>query len=375
MAKKNTEILEQVKATSSAEMRERLSNVDLRNGQEVYGVLKDYPTVKNEFINTLTNKIVGSKTYSKIYENQLKMLHKGKLSYGQSLEQLFVQMAEAKGFLDHFDADAATDEADLIRKIEADVRAMYIQRNFRLKYKTSVSEQQLQAAFANQEGLSNLIGQLTSRNASSAEFKEFDMMKNILKSSASLQALKETATGELELSGVAIPVECAKQPMKQVVVGDFNSEDKKAWANNFLETVRALAGKMKFPSTEYNMAGVRNWTDPSELVLITTADVNARLDVQSLAAAFNVSSADLQVRVILVDELPTTFASTAGVVGTDEKECYGILMDSAHIQAYDTLVDSGNFYNPASLTTNMFLHRQGIMAQCLYSPIVALVKE
>lgn len=375
MAKKNTEILEQIKSTSTAEMRERLATVDINDGEAVYGILKDYPTLKNEFINTLTNKIVGSKTYSKIYENQLKMLHKGKLPFGVGLEQLFVQMADAKGFLDHFDGEAATDEADLIRKLESDVRAMYIQRNFRLKYKTSVSEQQLRAAFANQDGLSNLIGQLTSRNASSAEFKEFDMMKTILKSSASLQALRENANGELELSNVAIPVECAKQPMKQIAVGDFNAQDKKAWANNFLEVIRATAGKMKFPSTEYNMAGVRNWSDSSELVLVTTADVNARLDVQSLAQAFNVSSADVQVRVILVDELPTTFASTAGVVGTDEKECYAILMDAAHIQAYDTVVDSGNFYNPATMTTNMFLHRQGIMAQCLYSPTVAFVKE
>lgn len=374
MAKKNTEILEQIKSTSTAEMRERLATVDINDGAAVYGILKDYPTLKNEFINTLTNKIVGSKTYSKIYENQLKMLHKGKID-SAGLEQLFVQMADAKGFLDHFDGEAATDEADLIRKLESDVRAMYIQRNFRLKYKTSVSEQQLRAAFTNQEGLSSLIGQLTSRNASSAEFKEFDMMKTILKSSASLQALRENANGELELSNVAIPVECAKQPMKQITVGDFNAQDKKAWANNFLEVIRATAGKMKFPSTEYNMAAVRNWSDTTELVLITTADVAARLDIQSLAQAFNVSSAELQVRVILVDELPTTFASKAGVVGTDEKECYGILMDANHIQAYDTLVDSGNFYNPATMTTNMFLHRQGIMAQCLYSPVVALVKE
>lgn len=373
MAKKNVEILEQIVNTGSAELQERLGDMDLRNGAEVYGVLKDYPTVKNEFINTLTNKIVGSKTYSKIYENQLRMLHKGMLDYGVGLEQLFVEMAESKGFLENFDG-SSSDEADLIRKAEASVKAMYIERNYRLKYKTSVSEQQLKGAFLNQNGLGNLINQLTARNASSAEFKEFNMMKDILKSSASLAQLAEDETGNLKLSETAIPATIAKQTIHTISVGDF-ATDGNEWAKNFAETVRATAGRLKFPSTKYNLAGVNTWSNQDELVLITTPETAARLDVRVLAQAFNVSEAELDIRVILVDELPKTFATAAGTVGGAEKECYAILMDASHIQAYDTLVDSGNFYNPAQLVTNLFLHRQGIMAQCLFANIVAFVKE
>ena len=373
MAKKNVEILEQIVNNGSAELQERLGDMDLRDGAEVYGVLKDYPTTKNEFINTLTNKIVGSKTYSKIYENQLRMLHKGMLDYGVGLEQLFVEMAESKGFLENFDG-SSSDEADLIRKAEASVKAMYIERNYRLKYKTSVSEQQLKGAFLNQNGLGNLINQLTARNASSAEFKEFNMMKDILKSSASLAQLAEDETGDLKLSETAIPATIAKQTIHTISVGDFGT-DGNEWAKNFAETVRATAGRLKFPSTKYNLAGVNTWSNQDELVLITTPEVAARLDVRVLAQAFNVSEAELDIRVILVDELPTSFSTGAGTVGGAEKECYGILMDASHIQAYDTLVDSGNFYNPAQLVTNLFLHRQGIMAQCLFANIVAFVKE
>lgn len=371
MAKKNQEILEQVVATATAETQTRLANVDLKNGAEVYSVLQDYPTTKNEFISTLTNKIVGSKTYSKIYENQLKMLHKGKLDWGVGLSQIFVEMCESKGFLDHFDSSAATPEADLIRKLESDVKEMFIERNFRLKYKTSVSDAQLRSAFVNATGLNNLINNLVSRNASSAEYKEFNMMKQILESSATLRQLKETATGELELSETVLPI--AKQPMHQVIVGDFAS-DKKEWADNFTETIRSLAGRMKFPSRKYNMVGVNTWCDTSDLVLVTTPEVGARLDVRTLAQAFNVSEAELNIRVILVDELPKQFASD--VSGSlESKECYGILMDCNHVQFYDTVIENGNFYNPDQLTTNLFLHRQGLASLCGFCNAVALVKE
>lgn len=373
MAKKNKEIIEQIVDNGSAELQERLSEVNLHSGADVYGVLKDYPTAKNEFINTLTNKIVGSKTYSKIYENQLRMLHKGMLEAGVGLEQLFVEMADAKGFLENFDG-SSTVEGDLIRKAEAKVKALYVQRNYRLKYKTSVSEQQLRGAFLQSEGLASLINQLTARNASSAEFKEFNMMKDILKSSCSLAQLEEDTNGQLKVSTTAIPATVATQKMHTITVGDFaNGGDE--WAKNFAEQVRATAGRLKFPSTKYNLSGVNTWSNREDLVLITTPEVAARLDVRVLAQAFNVSEAELDIRIILVDELPTNFATTPGTVGGATKECYGILMDSAHIQAYDTLVDSGNFYNPDQLVTNLFLHRQGIMAQCLFANVVAFVKE
>lgn len=371
--KKNTEILEQVVKTGSSELQERLATTPLEDGGQVYSVLKDYPTAKNEFINTLTNKIVGSKTYSKIYENQLKMLHKGKLPFGVGLEQLFVEMGQSKGFLDHFDG-STTDEGDLIRKLDSDVKSMYIERNYRLKYKTSLSEQQLRAAFMNAEGLSGLIGQLTSRNASSAEFEEFNMMKNIIESSATLKNLADNGRGVLELSDTAIPSQLAKQPMARNVLGEITNKEE--FAKNLTEQIRATVGRLRFPSTKYNLAGVRTWSDASELVLLTTPEVSAMLDVRVLAQAFNVSEADLNVRVIIVDELPKGYATSAGAIATEEdNETYAILMDASHIQAYDTLVESGNFWNPEALVTNLFLHRQGIMAQCLFANIVAFTKK
>ena len=68
---------------------------------------------------------------------------------------------------------------------------------------------------------------------------------------------------------------------------------------------------MKFPSTLYNayskMSGadkpVTTWTDESRIVLLINADVMAEIDVEVLAAAFNMDKADFLGRVIVVDDL------------------------------------------------------------------------
>ena len=99
----------------------------------------------------------------------------------------------------------------------------------------------------------------------------------------------------------------------------------------------------------------------------------------------------MNVRVIVVDELPTLFnvetakATKQSDYGTvlscalssarDDRtcKCRGILMDSDFIQAYDTLIESRTFDNGEGLYTNYFFHKQGIMSTCYFGQIVYLV--
>ena len=101
--------------------------------------------------------------------------------------------------------------------------------------------------------------------------------------------------------------------------------------------------------------------------------------------------ADVNVRVIVVDELPSVFniesakATKQAIYGTvlscgldqtrDNRtcKCRGILMDADFIQAYDTLIESRTFDNGEGLYTNYFFHKQGIMSPCYFGQIVYLV--
>lgn len=84
MAKTNVELLDQIQATATAEYQEKVPRA-IASGMNVIDVLDQYPTFKNEFINTLTNQVMKTVFYSKVFENPLKMLHGGMLEYGESI--------------------------------------------------------------------------------------------------------------------------------------------------------------------------------------------------------------------------------------------------------------------------------------------------
>lgn len=369
---KNKQIVENFMAdpATTAESRERLATVNLDDAAAVYQVVKDYPSLKNEFIKTLQSKIVQSKMYSKIYNNPYRMFHKGHLPQGIGIEQMFLEIAESKGFFDHY--EGGNDEADLIRAEANNVLTNYITRNFMLKYKSSVSDQRLKDAFTSPDGLSALTNQIISRNSSSAQIEEKEMFEMLLDSAASLKALEQEATGKIKLGETAISAEVAKAPMSKKVLGELTDENRQDFAKRLIESVVELASEMSFPNTEYNMAGVKTWTEKQNLVLCVSPKIKSLIDVEVLAFAFNQQHADMKIRVVEVQKLPKAYATTAGVVASEsDNETYAMLMDADFIQLWETLVDSSSFYNPATLVTNMFYHRHGIAANCFFANCVA----
>ena len=158
MAKTNVELLDQIQATATAEYQEKVPRA-IASGMNVIDVLDQYPTFKNEFINTLTNQVMKTVFYSKVFENPLKMLHGGMLEYGESIEQLFVEMAEIKGF---YENEGGDEVKDLISQKASSVHTLYVTKNFEYKSKVTISDQMLKRAFRSRDGLSQLINQLTS---------------------------------------------------------------------------------------------------------------------------------------------------------------------------------------------------------------------
>ena len=364
---KNADLLNSIQKGASAEYQARIPKAASETGIEVYNALNDYPTLKNEFIDTLTNKVIKSRFYSKAFDNKLKMFHKGEIPFGSSIEQLFVEMAEKKGFREHFTADGGSVENDLIGVQKPKVHAKYITKNFEYKYKVTISEEQLRTAFMNSTGLGELVSQILMSLTNGCYYDEFEDIKALMKNVCAGKKLVID-----ELTGKHKSVDLTKADVEQGIyvesVGD-------AIANPKLlsEKVRALTGRLGFASEKYNMAGVKQWSNASDMVLVTTPEILATLDVNVLADAFNVSKAEMNVRTIMIDELPTQFKSNIEGVA-EEKECFGLLMDKDFLQIYDTIMTMRKFDNGANLTVNHFLHKQGLLANCYFVNAIALVK-
>lgn len=386
--KTNAEILNTIRANASTEYQERVPEA-LGVGGNVSNVFTQYPTMKNEFLQALTNKIARTLFYSKVFDNPLKALHKGVLPYGYSLEQIFVNMAETKGFWEHWDL-SGDEVKDLVGKKKPDIKVLYIERNFAYKYKTTISDQQLRTAFHDQNGLSRLVEQVVSSVYSKAYFDEFNDMKRVLTAHAQAKYLGyDSTTGNITEKALSNTVLPGGKNASVMVLGEYATYEAKGKAIS--KAIRTMAGKMAFPTDNFNSAGVKQWSERNQLIYITTPEEQAELDVEVLANAFHMDKADVNVRVIVVDELPSVF-SIETAKGTKQAEygtvlscaltatrddrtckCRGILMDSDFIQAYDTLIESRTFDNGEGLYTNYFFHKQGIMSTCYFGQIVYLV--
>lgn len=379
----NKEILKEVMKDMPKEYADQLEG---QSGENLMRVMEQYPNTRNSFINTLTNKVTKSLIYSKIYTNQLKELKKGTLAYGDSIEELFVQMAQVKGFTANWDttsSGANTPEADLIRKLVPKVSAMYIQTNVDYKGKTTVMDKSLRKAFLNEGGLQNLIGQIVGSITSAMEFTEFKLTKAVTNNLISDGKKIKYNSTDTSITTSAINTGADNLPIKQtpyiVDVKTSNNLDPKKLSKELREVV----GLMKFPSDKFNLAKQLTWSEPSNLILLTTPGVVADIDVNMLANAFNVSMADLVTRTVIVDEMPTgifkagsnalvdkvptAITTSDSPTKDDTKIPKAILIDKDLVQIWDTYQGAGTFYNPEGQYTNHFGNREGLFATCLFA--------
>ena len=334
----NVEFLNSIRDVQTQEYRNVVPQV--ANNDDCLSVLAtfaNYPTAKNAFINTLTNRVGKSMFFDKVFKNPYKMLHKGMLEYGKSIEQLFTEMAEKKGFNEHF-TGSTTEEGDLIKAVKPSVKVDYITQNFEYKFKTSLSDQQLRGAFQNPYGLQSLLTHVVDSLASSVDYAEYQDICNLITKLMGdyAKANKYEALTSTDISSLNIK-ELAK-------------------------CIRSGSEVLGFPSVDYNLAGVMNWTKKEDLVIFTTPTIKAELDVELLATAFNMDKADFNLRVITVKSFPKV------TCGDGKKRTPLVfLADKELLQIYDTVNTTSTFYNPERLTTNYFAHKHGIMAGCQFA--------
>lgn len=337
----NVEFLNSIREVQTQEYRNVIPQVKSNDDcLQVLATFAEYPTAKNAFISTLTNRVGKSMFFDKVFKNPYKMLHRGMLEYGKSIEQLFTEMAEKKGWNEHF-TGSTTEEGDLIKAVKPSVKVDYITQNFEYKFKTSISDQQLRGAFQNPYGLQSMLQHAVDSLASSVDYAEY----------VDIKALISKLIVDFTTASIKENIETPKD---------------EAGAKKFVKAVRRIADEMTFPSTKYNTAGVLNWSKKSDLVLFTTPAVKAELDVELLAQAFNVSYADVPIRIITVDELPKVGSGT-------QYQTIALLADRELLQIYDTINTTSTFYNPERLTTNYFAHKHGLMAGCKFAQGIAII--
>lgn len=359
----NSEIMEAFIDEATHETKQVFKGVDLKDGKAVSSALFSYQTIKNEFIDALVNKVFMTVIHSNIWKNPLSIFHGGMGEYGNTIEDLYVEASEKVGFKEHF-TGSDSEIKDIIGAIVPKIYANYLSRNFADKYKITISDIQLRSAFTSPTGLAQLVNKLMEANLRGAYRDEYNYMKDMIFKYCSGLSNKDVGNSNSVTQTQYIQD-------SQVIKITGNNIYKELCAQ-----LKAFNDRLQFESDKYNSAKVMQFSALNQCVFLTTPEHKARLDVQYLADIFNIKKAEVQQRIVLIDELPNTIKSgDTGATDHNSEECIGILMDKNLLRFKDFVFETRYFNNPNNLSTNYFLHKQGLVGIVPFLNAIIFTKD
>lgn len=324
---KGIDILNVIRANASSAYQERVPVATQENIKEVGNPILNYQAVANEFLSSLVNRIGMVLITNKMYNNPLKEFKKGMMSLGETVEEIFVNIIKAEPYYE-VDTQGRTDCQDAFERRLPDVKAVFHTRNRQDKYPTTISNDDLRAAFLSYEGVEELVTKIIEAVYTSDEYDEFLLMKNIFFEAGQRGALK----------AIAIPDPTTQDSAKQAIT-----------------TLRGTSRMLTFMSNQYNLMGVTTHTPISDQVIFILASFEAVVDVEVLASAFNMDKAEFIGRRVVVDDFG----------GLEQEGVVAILADRDWFMVFDNYVSMTEVYNPARLYWNYFLHHWETLS---YSP-------
>lgn len=304
-----------IRANSSLSYQDRVPEVTRDNFSDIANPILNYTAIQNEFLNNLVNVISRIIVTSKMYRNPWARFKKGKLEYGETIEEVFVNIAKAHQY------DINTAQTDVFKIEDADVYAAFHRLNYKNFYKVTISNEELRQAFFAPQGLINLIDRIVDSLYSGAQYDEFTIMKQLINNAIT--------------SGWMYPV----------TVSALASDTAKA----FVSTVKGMSNSLTFMNGKYNPMGVANYTDKRRQILILNANSDAIIDVDVLASAFNMDKAEFMGQRVIVDEF-------------ENSNVVGVLVDEDFFQIYDQWEGFTENYNGQGLYWNYFYHVRKIFS-------------
>lgn len=304
--------------------------------RQIGAIIMDYPALQNEFLSALVNRIGRVLITSKMYDNPWAFFKKGLLEFGESVEEIFVNIAKP------FQFDPAVAETNVFKREIPDVRAAFHIMNYQKYYKATISNDQLRQAFLSWQGISDLIAKIVDAMYTGANYDEFQTMKYML--------------ARHILDGHMYPVE-----IPTVETANMKS---------IVSVVKGVSNKFTFLSPNYNLAGVQTYTTKNDQYMLINSQFDATMDVEVLASAFNMDKAEFSGRRVLVDSfgsldtdrLAELFSgdSTYQEISSDELEALdaipAVLVDRNWFMIFDNFYNFTEQYNGEGLYWNYWYH-------------------
>lgn len=300
------------------------------NISDVSNPLTQYTVYANTFITALLNRIGLTVVHNKALTNRLAGMKTGALPLGNDVQEIYTNPVEATNF------NPAGD--DLFTVVLPDTKVAYHRMNSQKRFDISISEQRLRQAFVSWDTLAKFVDSIMNGLYSGMFKYEYDTTKALISASF------------------------AKNTICKQSIAPITDE---ASAKAFIKKAREYYSLFQFPRNDCNAysqftggSGITTWTNPEDIRLIITSQALAAIDVDVLAAAFNMDKTTLLGQIIEVDSFY-------------DSDLVAVLCDKAFCQIWDVLEELRPFENGSNLTFKYYLHKWQVYSTSLFANAVA----
>ena len=309
---------------------------------------------QNAFLSELLNRIGLVIISSKSYQNPWANLKRGRLEYGEVIEDIFINICEP------FSYNPEVAETQVEKRVKPDVEAMLYRINSQIFYKQTIEQVTLRQAFTSSTGVVNLITGIIDAMYTAMEYDERLAMKYIL--------VQRILNGTM---------------YKQIIPTNATSEQ-------LITAVKTVSNLLMTPSRKYNSAGVLNYALKNDQYVFVTSAFDAQSGVEVLAKAFNVDYVQFSGRYIVLDDFSFTPDELArlDIIFADEpsyvrptsqqltklKEVPLVTVDKDFFMVYDVEQYFDMRRNQQGLYENNFLHVWKVYASGYFANAVMYVE-
>lgn len=337
--KKAVDMANTIRSLADENYQDAVPLATTRTLPTIIGTIFDTPSTKGIFLDIFFTKCALAIVQNRVWKNKLERLKKGKVVYGEFVENAIVNPIDGEDF---------DKNANAFTRNEGETFVEYFKKNSHKTYTVTVDEDISKEVFMNDANLQSYIQAKLQAVYNGASLYEYNNTLGLIKNAISKKYLKE----------VAIDFTDTKECMKQI---------------------SGVSADMTYINEKYNPYAKMNPTDSlrtlktfcpeSEQVLIVTEEFYRNMNFDVLATMFNMEKAQLQTMILRVDSIGTSADSS------ENGEIFAILCDEGAFQIRDFLVKSTSQYLPKSLATNYFYHVFQSYALSSFANMVAFKKK
>lgn len=330
--KGDVEIYNAVRSACSPQFQVRVPSATQGNIRNAVDTMRSFPYLRDEFTGVLIQRLIGLYVQHADWDDPLKLVGSPRTlkRYGSTYEQAAVGLVKAR--TRNFNKEYLGD--DVYGRYSLPTASVFHPLTFDHYYPVTIPEDAILTAFDGESGMSDYIAEI--------------MNAPILSDRNDMYVMKTQCFAEYARKG----------GFHRVHTPDVGKADStEADAKTLLRLIQQKANELKsLPMSAMGRYNAMNWVTPwrdSEAILFATPAVIAALNVEALAAAFNIDRANVPYRIIPIPE------DMFGIGGASGK-VQAVLTTEDFFFCWDEMLETTNSpVNPIDGTRNIFFKHRG----------------